>query len=123
MSPDLTLEEKKVLDYVKGKIPEPPSNAPTTTKNKYTKGGRKDIFLPCNKFCHYVGSVRIEGTHHLMMIKIIPGVSSMIIGMIVIMENGKGMQVIKEMVEYLRKQGSRVMLQGTSSDTRKYSLI
>ena len=38
MSLDLTLEEQEVLDYVKGKIPEPPSNAPAATKNKYTKG-------------------------------------------------------------------------------------
>eukprot|EP00253_Pinus_taeda_P032333 PITA_32333 len=35
---DLTLEEQEVLDYVKGKIPEPPSNAPAATKIKYTKG-------------------------------------------------------------------------------------
>eukprot|EP00253_Pinus_taeda_P022616 PITA_22616 len=38
MSLDLILEEREVLDYVKGKILEPPSNAPTATKNKYTKG-------------------------------------------------------------------------------------
>ena len=38
MSLDLTLEEQEVLDYVKGKIPEPPSNALAATKNKYTKG-------------------------------------------------------------------------------------
>lgn len=34
---DLTLEEQEVMDYVKGQIPEPPSNAPTATKNKYNK--------------------------------------------------------------------------------------
>lgn len=39
---DMTLEEKDVLDYVKGKILKPPSNAPAT-KNKYTKVGRKGI--------------------------------------------------------------------------------
>ena len=38
LSLDLTLEEKEVLDYVRGKIMEPPSNAPAATKNKYTKG-------------------------------------------------------------------------------------
>eukprot|EP00253_Pinus_taeda_P016139 PITA_16139 len=38
MSLDRTLEEQKVVDYVKGKILEPPSNAPDATKNKYTKG-------------------------------------------------------------------------------------
>ena len=27
-----------MLDYVKGQILEPPSNAPAATKNKYTKG-------------------------------------------------------------------------------------
>eukprot|EP00253_Pinus_taeda_P034667 PITA_34667 len=34
---DLTLEEQEVLDYVRRKIPEPPSNALATTKNKYNK--------------------------------------------------------------------------------------
>ena len=38
MSLDLTLEEQEVLDYVRGKILEPPSNALAATKNKYTKG-------------------------------------------------------------------------------------
>lgn len=38
MSLDLRLEEQDVLDYVKGKIPEPPSNASAATKNKYTRG-------------------------------------------------------------------------------------
>jgi len=37
MSLDLTLEEQEVLDYAKGKIPEPPSNALAATKNKYNK--------------------------------------------------------------------------------------
>ncbi len=42
MSLDLILVELEVLDYVKGKIPEPPSNAPTASKNKYTKGEVKE---------------------------------------------------------------------------------
>ena len=35
MSLDLTLEEQEVLDYVKGKISEPPSNASATAWNKW----------------------------------------------------------------------------------------
>ena len=42
VSLDLTLEEQEVLDYVKGKIPESPSNAPAATKNKYTKAEVKE---------------------------------------------------------------------------------
>ena len=38
MSLDLTLEEQDVMDYVQGKILEPPSNAPAATKTKYKKG-------------------------------------------------------------------------------------
>lgn len=38
MSLDLTLEEQDVMDYVQGKITEPPSNALATTKTKYKKG-------------------------------------------------------------------------------------
>ena len=38
MSLDLTLEEQEVLDYVRGGITEPPSNAPVATRNKWTKG-------------------------------------------------------------------------------------
>jgi len=38
MSLDLTLEEQEVLDYVRGRITEPPSNASVATRNKYTKG-------------------------------------------------------------------------------------
>eukprot|EP00253_Pinus_taeda_P023066 PITA_23066 len=37
MSLYLTLEEKEVMDYVQGKIPEPPSNAPAAAKTKYKK--------------------------------------------------------------------------------------
>eukprot|EP00253_Pinus_taeda_P001882 PITA_01882 len=37
MSLDLTLEKKEVMDYVQGKIPEPPSNAPTAVETKYNK--------------------------------------------------------------------------------------
>eukprot|EP00253_Pinus_taeda_P035358 PITA_35358 len=37
MSLDLTLEEKEVMDYVQGKIPEPPSNALVVAKTKYNK--------------------------------------------------------------------------------------
>eukprot|EP00253_Pinus_taeda_P005772 PITA_05772 len=38
MSLDLTLEEQEVLDHVRGKIVEPPSNASATARNKWTKG-------------------------------------------------------------------------------------
>eukprot|EP00253_Pinus_taeda_P002410 PITA_02410 len=38
MSLDLTLEEQDVMDYVQGKIPEPPSNALVVAKTKYKKG-------------------------------------------------------------------------------------
>ena len=38
MSLDLTLEEQDVIDYLYGKINEPPSNASATTKTKYKKG-------------------------------------------------------------------------------------
>eukprot|EP00253_Pinus_taeda_P033040 PITA_33040 len=37
MSLDLTLEEKEMMDYVQGKIPKPPSNAPAAAKTKYNK--------------------------------------------------------------------------------------
>ena len=37
MSLDLTLEEKEVMDYLQGKIPEPPSNASAATKTKYNR--------------------------------------------------------------------------------------
>ena len=37
MSLDVTLEEKEVMVYVKGKIPEPPSNAPDVAKTKYNR--------------------------------------------------------------------------------------
>lgn len=37
MSLDLTLEEKEVMDYVQGKIPESPSNALVAAKTKYNK--------------------------------------------------------------------------------------
>ena len=48
-------------------------------------------------------SVRIKGTHHLMMITIIPGAPSMIEGMTGTMGKGKGMQVIKEMADSSKK--------------------
>ena len=38
MSLDLTLEEQDVMDYVQGKISEPPSNASTAAKTKHKKG-------------------------------------------------------------------------------------
>ena len=41
MSLDLTLEEQDVMDYVQGKITEPPSNALTVAKTKYKKGENK----------------------------------------------------------------------------------
>ena len=41
MSLDLVLEDQDVIDYVQGKIHEPPSNAPAATKMKYRKGENK----------------------------------------------------------------------------------
>lgn len=38
MTLDLTLEEHEVLDYVQGKVVEPPSNAFVAAKKKYRKG-------------------------------------------------------------------------------------
>jgi len=38
MSLDLTLEENDALDYVKGRVVEPPSSAPVAAKTKYKKG-------------------------------------------------------------------------------------
>eukprot|EP00253_Pinus_taeda_P001578 PITA_01578 len=38
MSLNLTLEEQEVLDHVRGRIVEPPSNASIATTNKWTKG-------------------------------------------------------------------------------------
>ena len=38
MSLDLVLEDQDVMDYVQGKIQEPPSNAVAATKTKYRKG-------------------------------------------------------------------------------------
>lgn len=37
MSLDLTLEENDDMDYVKGRVVEPPSNVPVATKTKYKK--------------------------------------------------------------------------------------
>jgi len=41
MSLDLTLEELEVLDHVRGRIVEPPSNASAAARKKWTKGGLK----------------------------------------------------------------------------------
>ena len=38
MSLDLVLEDQDVMDYVQGKIQEPPLNAVAATKTKYRKG-------------------------------------------------------------------------------------
>ena len=38
MSIDLTLEDQRVLDYVRGNIIEPPSNAPPAARNKWKNG-------------------------------------------------------------------------------------
>jgi len=37
MSLDLTSKEKEVMDYMQGKIPEPPSNATTVAMTKYNR--------------------------------------------------------------------------------------
>ena len=37
MSLDLIFEDQDVMDYVQGKIQEPPSSAPAATKTKYKK--------------------------------------------------------------------------------------
>lgn len=42
MSLDLTLEEKEVMDYVQGKIPEPPSNSPVAANTKYNRAEVKE---------------------------------------------------------------------------------
>ena len=42
MSLDLTLEEQEVLDHVRGRIVEPPSNAFVVSRNKWTKGEVKE---------------------------------------------------------------------------------
>ena len=57
------------------------------------------------------GSVQIEGTHHMMMITIIPGATSttMIKGMASPMAREKGMWDIKEMVNPPRGQGTPSM--------------
>eukprot|EP00253_Pinus_taeda_P004316 PITA_04316 len=52
MSLNLPLEEPRVLDHVRGRIVEPPSNASTAARNKWTKGevkARKIIWDPINK--------------------------------------------------------------------------
>ena len=41
MSFNLALEDQDVMEYVQGKIQEPPSNAPIATKTKYRKGEKK----------------------------------------------------------------------------------
>ena len=38
MSLYFPLEDQDAMDYAQGKIHEPPSNAPATTKTKYRKG-------------------------------------------------------------------------------------
>eukprot|EP00253_Pinus_taeda_P002314 PITA_02314 len=38
MSLDLTLEENDAMDYVKGRVVDPPSNVPAAAKTKYKKG-------------------------------------------------------------------------------------
>ena len=45
MSLDLALEVQDVMDYVQGKIQEPPSNAPAATKTKYRKGEIKEKMI------------------------------------------------------------------------------
>ena len=42
MSLDLTLEEQEVLDHVRGRIVEPPSNASIAARNKWTNGEVKE---------------------------------------------------------------------------------
>ena len=140
--------------FVKGKIPEPPSNAPAATKNKYTKGevkakkiirdsidkhlvaylkvtsmersdltveGRADALLAIS-LDTMQGSVQIEGTHHMMIITIIPGATS-IEGMTGTMAMEKGMQDIKEMVDPARNQGTLAMMNPMLLTIRKKSII
>ena len=42
MSLEFTLEEQDVMDYVQGKIIEPPSSVPAFAKTKYKKGEVKE---------------------------------------------------------------------------------
>ena len=67
--------------------------------------GKEDALFVIN-LATMRGSVQIERTHHVMMIKITPGETSTTIkGMAGSMANERGMQEIKEMVNPLRKQG------------------
>lgn len=60
---DMTLEDREVLDYVKGKLPEPSSNALAATKNKYTKGEVKVKNI--NRYFHWqaFGGLHIRSKH------------------------------------------------------------
>lgn len=69
--------------------------------------GREDAFFAIS-LATMQGSVQIEGTHHMMMITIIPGATSTktIKGIAGLMVREKGMQDIKDMVDPLRNQGT-----------------
>ena len=72
MSLDLTLEEHDVMDYVQGKIAEPPSNASTVTKTKYKKGevkAKKIIMDSIHK--HLVAYISDLGTFREMYDKLV----------------------------------------------------
>ena len=71
MSLDLTLEEQDVMDYVQGKINEPPSNAPAATKTKYKKGEVKAKIIrdPIHK--HLVAYISELGTSKEMYDKLV----------------------------------------------------
>ena len=43
MTLDIMLEYQDVMDYVQGKIQEPPSFSPASTNSKYKKGEIKEI--------------------------------------------------------------------------------
>ena len=45
MTLDLMLEDQDVMDYVQGKIQEPPSTATFATKTKYKKGEIKEKMM------------------------------------------------------------------------------
>ena len=55
MSLDLVLEDQDVMDYVQGKIQQPPSNAVAATKTKYRKGEIKaKMIIPDSIHKHLV---------------------------------------------------------------------
>ena len=51
------------MDYVQGKIVEPPSNAPTATKTKYKKGEVKAKKIIMDSFQNAFGFLHFRAEH------------------------------------------------------------